>query len=155
MKTILAAVCGSVCLLSVSSAKADITLCNNYSSQIWVAVGLPFFNDILNCGGRFNTDEMIGWYSMTPGNCTTVIGGCVDADLVNILATAADGAYWAGSFDYGNLSYSAFDFCYNTTTCAANQCPSFDYGPAGLRGVHVDDGCGFWGQGYAGTIDLN
>jgi hypothetical protein len=156
MKTLLAAVFGSVCLLSVSSAKADITFCNNYSSQIWVAVGWPYLGGAMDCQDRFGADEMMGWYSMMPGNCTTVFYGCDSAGWLHFNATAADGAYWGGDDDWGRLSYSAFDFCYNTTACYDDQCPSFDYGPVGFLFVHVDNGCGFLGlEGFEKTIDLN
>lgn len=153
MKAILATVCGALCLLSVSAAKADITFCNNYTSEIWVAVGYPYLNDTLSCTKYYGTDEMIGWYAMTPGNCVTVFGGCYSGtNTIEFNASAADGAYWAGALDYGKLSYSAFDFCYDTTHCYGGTCPPFNYGPVGFRRVYLGN-CGLFDWG--GTIDLN
>lgn len=155
MKTILAAACGSAWLLSASVASADITFCNHYSSEIWVAVGLPGFNSTLNCDGRFSTDEMIGWYSMTPGNCTTPVSGCVSADWMYFYATAADGAYWAGADLYQKLSYSAFDFCSGTTACYENSCPPFNYGPVGFSFQNIGaNNCNIWDSTWEALFDL-
>ena len=158
MKTILAAVCGSLCLLSVSSARADIAFCNNYSSQIWVAVGLWNLNNGLNCDERFGRVDVIGWYSMTPGHCATVISGCYNDQSFDFHAAAADGARWAGGIFVATLSNSAFEFCAGTSplVCAPSKCPPMNHGNAGFRDVLLGDGCGFLGwNGYEGTIDLN
>lgn len=152
MKRLLAAVSGFGCLLSVSSANADITFCNNYTSQVWIATGNFDVNDTLACV-NYSTDEMIGWYSATPGNCVTVFSGCYQADEIEYFATAADGAYWAGGDLYGSLSYSAFDFCYGTTHCYGS-CPSFNYGPVGFRAQSLGN-CGWPIILAGGTIDLN
>lgn len=154
MKTVLAAACGFLCLLRVTSAEADITFCNHYSSQVWVAIGLYNVNDTLGCYTNYNEDEMTGWYNIQPGNCSTVFGGCFGgADWVEFFANAADGAYWAGQDDYGSLSYSAFDFCYDTSVCYGS-CPSFNFGPVGFRFIQMSD-CGFLQMGFSETINLN
>ena len=145
MKKLLAAICGSVCLLSVSSARADITFCNNYSSQIWVAVGWFNLNNGLDCSDRFQTADMIGWYSMMPGQCTMPFQGCYPADLMEFHAEAANGARWAGS-DVATLSNSAFEFCAHTNPLVcAGHCPPLNHGKAGFRNVILSDGCGFLG----------
>lgn len=153
MKAILALVCGSACLLSVSAAKADITFCNNHGNEIFVSVGFINLNDTLNCTSRFEEAEMMGWWTVMPGQCTTTFSGCYPADEIEYHAEAADGTHWAGS-DTVTLSNEVFDFCEHTSplVCANNDCPPMDHGKSGFRTVLLDNNCF---SGADATFDLN
>jgi hypothetical protein len=160
MKKLLAAVCGSVCLLGTHFAKADTVFCNNYSSRIHVmtALGGLYVGGNLDCGGGNQAVEAIGWYNANPGQCVTTYSGCYGENRIDWFAIADNGAYWAGGLNSTSLSTSAFDFCENDpSNCRGGNCPPhLNFGPVGSRLWDNMNDCGFLGLGgWGGTIDLN
>jgi hypothetical protein len=156
MKRTLAAAGGLVCLFSVSSAWADITFCNHYSSEVWVT-----WADYSTTACSCNEAEVIGWFNIQPGQCNTVFYGCGYANGIDFYAIASDNAYWAGADNMGSLSYNAFDTCaQQNTVCCNPPCPiNFNYPSVGFRYVSFGDGtncnCFFECTGWQGTINLN
>jgi hypothetical protein len=159
MKKLLAAVCVSVCLLGAPFAKADTVFCNNYSSHLWLTTGLGegyYVGGNVDCTNE--GDEVIGWYSIDAGHCTTTYSGCFGQNQIDFVAIADDGAYWAGSDASWDLtSASPFDYCANNpTNCTGPNCPPNRNFVVGARAWGNLNGCGFLGLGgWGGTMDLN
>ena len=68
-------------LMSVAPAQANLRVCNNTHMLVNFAIGY-------NAGERFATE---GWWTMTPGSCSTPWRGALPGRYVYLYATDIDG----------------------------------------------------------------
>jgi hypothetical protein len=111
-------------LLAANAARADINLCNNWTSPIWISYGQVQWYDGAKCHvGDMTTDEVVGWWHPSPGECATVEVGCVcnwwanvwgncpESDL-HYYAEDDSGNWWGGNQDWQTCTpWPAFDQC--------------------------------------------
>ncbi len=94
----------AVLLSSLAPASADLRVCNNTHMLINFAVGL-------NAGEHFATE---GWWTMTPGACSTPVRGklpgrfvylyAIDIDAVDVLAGKVSMCVDRGKFKITGIS---------------------------------------------------
>jgi uncharacterized membrane protein len=72
-----------------------LVLCNGYHTRIWTSI---MFYSPDSCGPETDRFEMMGWWALDPGQCSTVYAN--DLGDVNrfwyFYAEASDGNFWAG-----------------------------------------------------------
>src|SRR5215470_3000490 len=69
-------IAASIAVLAATSAQAELTLCNRTSFRMEAAIGLE---------RRANVATR-GWFRLDPGQCSQVVNGPLDADMVYVHA---------------------------------------------------------------------
>jgi uncharacterized membrane protein len=72
----IAALSAALVMLAMTSARAELTLCNRTSYQVEAAIGLE---------KRANVATR-GWFRIDPGQCRQVVDGALDADMTYVHA---------------------------------------------------------------------
>ena len=113
-----------------------LVFCNGYPRQVWVAI--MFYNPE-DCGGEGGDFEMMGWWNIAPGACTTVYANDL-ADLNALwyyFAEADDGIVWAGPFEATVPTESPFgggNSCYGLGQVTSDG----DFRSIGFREFNID-----------------
>jgi len=87
-----------------------LTICNQHSSSVTVAIGYSNIDHCANAGKWIKE----GWWTIAPGQCARVYGG----SLKNLnrywlyYAHTSDGTKWSGNY-CTNVTQKAFYQCWN------------------------------------------
>lgn len=89
--------------------------CNQYSSELWVAI-VRYTPNCYDGNDYLGDWTKEGWWHLNPGECKIVDGD--DLEDVNryyyYYAEAADGNYWAGPIPVAYIPQEAFNLCIDT-----------------------------------------
>jgi hypothetical protein len=136
-------------------SRADINLCNQSDTPIWVTYGTEEWYSGAMCHvGDSTRDETRGWWHPSPGQCATVEVGCVcnfwadfwgncPGPVLHYYGETDSGDWWGGNQGWNTCTpWAAFDQC----DYADNKCPN---------GRLLAWGEWFYGGGAVCNITLN